>query len=409
MRVFKCALKLIFKRPVYFLVYGLWLSLMGVFMASSLTFAGEQGEYEPYEVEYAVIDRDASGISAGIGEFLQTQGTQVPIEDSDRALQDLVAKGGASYVLIIPEGYGERFLSAARAGEELPEMECVYSYYSAEGALADAALADYLGALRTYALTMPDAEQDQLCERALAAAEVAAPVESIAISDQPAENERFLFYLQFDMYVYVAGIVVCVGLMLVTMNRADVRRRNLASPVSYRSRSAQMLLACLVVTVVYWLMTFALGVACFPQSFAAISMQGKLMMGLVALVFACVPLSLAFLMGQLGVGETAMNAIGNITGLVMSFLGGTWVPMDIASPEVATLARFLPGYWYTDALNRASSLTGLDPAALGAIGVDIGVLLLFVAAISGAALVIGRMRAQTSSAGGNAAAEAPAM
>ncbi|WP_165061394.1 ABC transporter permease [Adlercreutzia sp. ZJ154] len=409
MQVFKCAMKLVMRRPVYFLVYGVWLSLMAVFMASSLMSPASTDEYEKYQVDYAVIDRDSSQVSEGVCEFLTTQGDRIAIEDSDFAIQDAVAKDTCSYLLIIPDGYGEAFMEAAKNAEPLPEMECIYSYYSAEGALVDAALAEYLSSLSAYAAAMPDKPVNELIELAMQASRVYADVQIIPSETDTTETDKFMFYLQFDMYVYFAGIIVCVGMMLVTLNRAEVRRRNLASPISYIRYSAQTMLACLVVMMIFWALTYILGAVCFPQSFAAVPPLGKVMMAIVPFVFALIPLSVAFLMGQLHVGETLMNAVGNILGLVLSFLGGSWVPMDIMTPEVNMIAHFLPGYWYTDALSRACQLGSSDYATLAAIGCDIGIMLLFAAAVFGIALVVGRMRTQTSEAGGNAAAEVVAI
>ena len=44
------------------------------------------------------------------------------------------------------------------------------------------------------------------------------------------------------------------------------------------------------------------------------------------LVFALVPLALAFALAQLRMSEEGLNALGNIGGMLMSFLGGAWVP-----------------------------------------------------------------------------------
>ena len=122
--------------------------------------------------------------------------------------------------------------------------------------------------------------------------------------------------------------------------------------------------------------------------------------------FATVPLSIGFLLGQLGVSEFASNAIGNIAGMVVSFLGGVWISFDAAGSGRADRSdAFLACLSGTpSALQKAVELEAPTPEALGPILGDMGVLLLFTAAIFAIALVIGRVRVQSAEAGGNAAA-----
>lgn len=154
MQVFKTAIKTVLRHPMYLIVYAGFLSMMGVFIASGLTFGGtNDSEFSPYETKFAVIDRDGSALSDGLAAYLREQGIEVPIEDSQMALQDAVAKGQSSYILIVPEGFGDAFVEAARTGDELPTLETVYSFYSTEGSLMDQMVNSYLASrARTPAL-----------------------------------------------------------------------------------------------------------------------------------------------------------------------------------------------------------------------------------------------------------------
>ena len=151
MQVFKTAIKTVLRHPMYLIVYAGFLSMMGVFIASGLTFGGtNDSEFSPYETKFAVIDRDGSALSDGLAAYLREQGIEVPIEDSQMALQDAVAKGQSSYILIVPEGFGDAFVEAARTGDELPTLETVYSFYSTEGSLMDQMVNSYLGIAGAY-------------------------------------------------------------------------------------------------------------------------------------------------------------------------------------------------------------------------------------------------------------------
>ena len=78
-----------------------------------------------------------------------------------------------------------------------------------------------------------------------------------------------------------------------------------------------------------------------------ISGPGLALMVAASFVFATIPLSVGYLLGQLGVGEFASNALGNILGMVISFLGGAWISFDLLDPSVQMLAHFSPAYWYS--------------------------------------------------------------
>lgn len=404
MQVFKSALAIVFRNPTLLLVYTVALSFMGIAIAWGTVSVSPTGDsYQRESAQIAVIDRDGSEISHSIAAFLSENNELVEVEDESIALQDAVARGKVSYVLIIPEGFGTDFLHAVEADTEEPRMESAYSYYSAEGAVVDTELAGFITALKGHLASLGPSEVPKAITAALATASEKAQAKLVDTNQTVSESERFTFYLKFDIYVFFAAIVACLGTLLSTLNRTDVRRRNLISPLSSTSIGLQTALACLVVTAIVWAWIMLLGCVVFPESVAAIGMQGLAFMALISFCFALICLAVAFLIGQLGLSSMAANAIGNICGLVVSFLGGSWIPLDIAGEGVRTVAHFLPGYWYTDALSQASQM-GSSTAAIGPIMGDLGILALYAIAIFCVGMVIGRMRVQTAESGGNAAA-----
>lgn len=405
MQVFKVAVRTVLRHPLYLLVYAVGLSLMGVLMASSLSFGeGEDGQFNAFQTKFSVIDRDGSDLSRGLASYLGERGVEVPIEDSEIALQDAVAKGQSSYILIVPEGFGQTLVDAARKGKDMPGLETVYSFYSLEGSLMDQEVNEYLGIARAYAGLSPEASQADVAAHTSDVMAESAHVETVQMGGGTDEAQRFVFYLNWGTYTLFATIIVCVGLMMSTINRTDLRRRNLVSPIPTLRYNLQVAGASLLVMGGVWLWTVVLGLVVFGESASQISGVGLAVMLVLAFAFATVPLSIGYLLGQLGVGEFASNAIGNILGMVVSFLGGVWISFDLLDSTVRAVAHFSPAYWYTNALQQASELQSLTPDALMPILGNMGVLLLFTAAIFAVALVVGRLRVQSAEAGGNAGA-----
>ena len=74
------------------------------------------------------------------------------------------------------------------------------------------------------------------------------------------------------------------------------------------------------------------------------------------LVYACVALSLAFLVSKLTQSEQILSMCANVISLGMAFLCRIFVPREFLSDTVMAIAHFLPAYWYANA-------TGTRPPA----------------------------------------------
>lgn len=408
MQVFKTAIRTVLRHPMYLIVYAGFLSLMGVLIASGLTFgSADDTGFSPYVTKFAVIDRDGSTFSEGLTAYLRGQGTEVSVEDNEMALQDAVAKGQSAYTLIIPEGFGNALADAARTGGEPPTLDTVYSYYSTEGNLMDQMVNEYLSIASAYAGLEGTASLGDIVKHTDEIMAKTAETASVETGGTSSEAQRFVFYLQWGTYTLFASIIVCVGVLTTTLNRTDLRRRNLVSPVSSLSYGLQMAAGSLLVMGAVWLWTICLGLVVFGKAASMISDVGLVLIIVASFVFATVPLSVGYLLGQLGVGEFASNALGNILGMVISFLGGAWISFDLLDPSVQAIAHFSPAYWYTNALQGAADMTTASPDAMISILVNVGVLLLFTAAIFAVGLVVGHLRVQSSEAGGNAGAASP--
>ncbi len=240
MRAFKCALRVMRAHLIFPIVYIIGLSFMGIFMAMSFNFGQADEQFQPERGDFAVVDRDTSAVSAGISEALSAKGGRIEVADDRQAFQDAVAKGSVDYLLVVPEGYGDAFTTAAREGAEPPSLDVVFSYYSAEGAYLDEAVGSYLSAVRTIAAAHPEATLNKVANDALEAIGHTAHTTILETGSSMTEVDRFLFYLQWSTYTLFAGITVCIGVLTAAMGRTDVRRRSLISPLSFVSYNVQL-------------------------------------------------------------------------------------------------------------------------------------------------------------------------
>lgn len=71
MSTFKTALRMALAHPFYLLIYTVFISLMGVFIAASVSWNSSQlTEYEPYDTNAIVVDRDDSDLSRALTKHL---------------------------------------------------------------------------------------------------------------------------------------------------------------------------------------------------------------------------------------------------------------------------------------------------------------------------------------------------
>ena len=136
--------------------------------------------------------------------------------------------------------------------------------------------------------------------------------------------------------------------------------------------------------------------AVFEASTAATSAPLLGVVGVALGAYMLVAISIGFLMGQLGLGQNAANAVANIGGLAMSFLAGAWVPIEWLPDAVARASRLTPGYWADQAISGAYDATSMSANVIRPLLVDCGICALFAVAILSVAMAVGRTRARSS-------------
>ncbi len=401
MPVFKAGLRMFFRHPFYILCYVVLLSFFAVAIGLATTTVAED-EFISSRPDIAIIDRDGSALSTGLTDYLGEQGNIVQIEDERFALQDAVAQNQVSYIAIIPTGFADMFVRAATDGSEPPIIETTTSYVSISAHMMNGLTNEYLNTAKIYFASGSGSTQEEVVRLV---ADDMKNNGAISLVNQERVSTYPVVFMFFLGYVIMISVSVCVGVIMGAFNRTDVRRRNLTSPLSALSRNLQLAAACVIVMLIAWIWMGLLGLVVFNEQFAQVD-PAIIGLGLLAfLAFATVPLALGFLLGQVTSSELLVNAVSNIVALVLSFLGGLWVSLDLVGGAVATIARFTPTFYYGQAITKLAGATGSLGDALPAILADIGILLLFSAALLTIGLVAGRFRMQSAEAGGNAGAE----
>ena len=403
MQVFKVALRIFIKHPAYIAIYVFWIAFMGVFIGMN-SASTPDAEFSATRPDIAIIDRDKSDLSFGLSDFLAQHSSVVDIDDNTVALQDAIAQNRVQYIIIIPEGFDSNFSDASKNSTSFPALETVSSYESVAAHMMDSLVDEYLSTAQIYFASTAAASSEEALSYVQDNMAQSTEATLVYLGKSAAVSQQWTIYMSFSGYTIMLSIIMSVSVVMSAFNRVDIKRRNVSSPLSALSMNLQIGAASCVITLLCWAWVSALGLFIFGHSLAGVDPVIILMSSLSLLVFCTVPLSIGFLLGLLSIGEMAINSIGNIVALVFSFLGGIWISLDIMSDLVVRIAHFIPTFYYGDAISKTVDLRSFSPDSMTPIFADMGIMLLFSAVIFAVALVAARLRAQSSEAGGNAAA-----
>ena len=179
MSTFKAVLRVVAAHPLYLTIYALVISLMGAFivLTSSASASSEPAEYESYAAYVAIVDRDGSPLSQAFARHMGDLYTLVDVADEPRELQDAIATGRADCVFIVPEGFGDDLIRAARAGDDLPQIEEAYGVSTQASALSGVEAARFSTLAGSAAALDGGAGLEEVATMALSAAAERADVE----------------------------------------------------------------------------------------------------------------------------------------------------------------------------------------------------------------------------------------
>lgn len=395
MSTFRSALCVAWRHPVYLVSYLAIVSLMGVLVGRLVAdqAAAVPSSYEPVRASVAVVDEDGSDLSrafaswaGGRFDLVETDGTQ--------EVQDALARSLVDCVLVLPQGFGQELLNAARAGDDLPNVQATYGTDVQTGVLAAQEASQWASLVGSAAALEPDAGAGAVGELATQAMGKRADVATLTSAD--AGDARTAAgattYFSFSAYPIMSSVVVTVGLVLSVFSESEVRRRQGCAPVSPARLDASLLGGCLVLALGAWAWTSVLGLAVFADELSGVPTANLALLLVAQLAISLTPLSLAFALSRLGLREQGLNAAGNIGGMVLTFLGGAWVPLSLMGEEVRTVAHFVPTYWVSDAVTTLLGAGALTASDLARVGTDIGVATLFAVAIAALGLALSRAR-----------------
>ena len=397
MNICRRTLAIALRHPLYLAIYIGFLSVMGVLLMGEVGGSPAAAAADPVRARIALIDRDGSAVARELAAALAESDELVAVDDEPLALQDVLATGNVDAVLIVPDSFGEDLVTAARENRDLPELEVATGSDIQAAVLASQRASRVVSLIAGAAALEPHASADHVLADMRELVAVAPDVEVIDAPESSAAASRLAFYLTFSSYTVTSSVIVVAGVVLSTLNAPDVRRRHLAAPVSTWRMGAGSIAGCAVLTLGVCAWVAMVGVFVSGAGELLSDATPQIALALAALVvFSLVPLALAYTLTQCGFREEALNAIANLGGMVMSFLGGAWMPLALMDEGMQAVARLTPTFWMYDAVTCALGARTVTPQVMATVGVDLGIIVLFAGAVASAGLVVSRLRIRES-------------
>jgi ABC-2 type transport system permease protein len=299
----------------------------------------------------AVVDQDQSDLSKGLIDHLSDMHTVHETPDEARytnALKDHLFNRNVEYIIVIPDGF-ERNDTSLNVTKIPGTMAGFY---------VDQQVNDYVNGVRV--LEAAGYDTADACKVMSEAAAIEPDVTILTRPNQRAERPGYSYMFAYMPYIIMCVMMYTLGYIRMEFGSPERKRRMLASAVSSRSRVLQILLGNVCYSAIVWALLTAAPFMVY---------RGELMRDPAApyyilntFTLTLMALSMTMLIGSIARNPDAMPAIVNVLSLGMSFLCGVFIPLEMLSGGVVTVARFLPVYWFVrvNHLLAVSSVANAD-------------------------------------------------
>ena len=357
MTVFKKYLKIANTYTLMILAYTAIFLGLAIFAG---TYNSTSTDYESMDIKVAIINRDKNTeLIKGFKEYIKDHGKLVDLKDNDESLRDALFYRTVDYIMIIPNNYTSDFIEGKNVSIETMELPDSYnSIYSKN------LLNKYLNTANIYLKAgINDTDLTKLIKEDLN--------KNINVDMLDKQNDvdfsMPMTYYNFSNYMLITITMVIITMIMVSFNEEKIKRRNLISPVSYKSMNRQLMLGNYTVGLAIWLLY--VGFSFILYSDAMFTLNGALLVinSLVLMIFIQ---AFSFMIAKFTSNREILSGVGNVFGLGSSFICGAFVPQNMLSPFVLGIAKFLPSYWFIKANNEIIKLTNFSFESIQPILID---------------------------------------
>lgn len=335
MQVFKVFMKVLKKHLGIVFIY------IGIFFAISIPMSKLNtgaDAFKPSRIDICIFDEDDTPESRALAEYILRSNDRVELKNDEDTIIDALYYCTADYILTINEGYAEKLA----AGDMDGMFTSSHMHDSYSTVYMKNTLDNYVKAVCAYeAGGMDTGKAIEAAEETLSR-ETEVNNANFSAEENTEYNHDFASYFRSLPYVYFAAILSTLCPVIMAVKRRDIRYRTSCSSIRFSSYNLQIYLGGFV----YVFMVFAAVIAVGAYLHGGLY-HGKALLAVVnAGILSLVAISVSFLFAAFELDGNMLNLFTQLTSLGMSFLCGSFVPLEVLSSKVQAVGRFLPLYWY---------------------------------------------------------------
>lgn len=376
MQVFKLYFKIFFKN-----VYVMYIGFLALFVMITFLSNGTEvytaEEFEAEKAKVAVIDRDNSEFSQQLTAYINSRSTRVELEDDDQIIRDTLFFEKADYILIIPHGFGDAFLSGGSISLESLKMP-----QSVSARMVDVLVNGYLDTAQFHLKAGETIDYPTILNEL----EKESTVSIYGSSDENSgDHSKILNYVNCMVYPLAAMLTFGIGFIMFVLSNNDIRKRVICSPLKMTSYSLQIFLGNAVLAVfAYAVLAAVIFIMLGKEAYT----KQAVLMFINMFMFTISMLSLAFLFGNIVTNRNTVSILANCVSLGISFLGGAFIPYEYLSDTVRKIDIINPAYWCVKSNIELSSVSSFTAENLSPLFTNIIIHLCYSAAFIAIALLI---------------------
>lgn len=344
--------------------------------------------FQEVEPDIVWVDHDQSEASNALKSYMQDIAEIKDVGDTKKDHEDALFYGFVSFIVEVPKGFEDNLL----AGKDT-NIACTSRPDEVNASMLEMKIESYLSTMHIYHESDPALKVSQLNEKARQSVDTKLDTSMRSNEELNISQTLRSGFFNYASYIFMALTMLSVGLIMTTIFKSNLQKRDLVSPISSNKRNFSLFVANILFGSALWAV-FMVVIMFLPNS-DMWTLQG-FFYGLNLYIYGMLCVSVGFLFSCLlsnkaHVGQ-ALNGLTNIVSLGSAFLGGAFVPQSLISESILTISHFIPTYWYVKTNDTLANLNDFNGQQFYDILSYMGIEVLFLIACFMIALLIMRNR-----------------
>ena len=351
MQVFKAFFRIIKSNIIEISIY------IVVFLAFTIIFS-TTGDNKPIDsftetkLNMAFINEDTdTPLVNKLEEYLSEKANFIDIEDDEKALQDALFYRDVEYILRVPSGFSK----SLSEGSDI-RLEKTVVPDSTTGIYIDSLINKFLNTARVYYNNLDDISDQKIAENVVSDLENETEVQINSFNSKVSKDNYAIFF-NYMAYCLFAILILGVCSVMLVFNNINLKRRNYCSPIRIRNINIQLIYGNLIFAFITW---FIMSLTCVIIYKSQLFSLNGLFLLINSLIFTFAALSISFLIANIVKNRESASAAANVIALGSSFISGVFVPQNLISEKVLSIASFTPTYWYVKGNNYIQTIVDFN-------------------------------------------------